>query len=216
MPEFVHVIAVDSNQNAVLESVKTIGYPIHRAYIVYRKKEASKIAENLEDILKSLVETKILNFEDKNVFEITWGLLRLMREEMEKGNEVLLNMSDADKNLAVAFLLSAQVSRARVYMMLDSKAEFVQTPPAKTYNQERIRILKILSEEGGVVESINRLIELLEGRTEDQKKYMAQRAKITYHLNELAEDNLVVTQRKGKNLKVMLTELGKAYVIMFG
>lgn len=216
MPEFVHMIAVDSNQNVVLESIKTIGYPIHRAYLVYRKKEALKIAKDLEDILKSLVDTKILNFEDKNVFEIMWDLLKFVREEMEKKNEVFLNISDADKSLAIAFLLSAQVSRAKVYMMFDSKADFVQTPPAKTYNQERIRILKLLAEEGGVVDSINRLIELLEGRTEDQKRYMAQRAKITYHLNELAEDNLIVTQRKGKNLKVMLTELGKAYAIMFG
>lgn len=216
MSEFTHIIAVDSNLNATIESIKTIGYPIHRAYLVFRKKEASEIAKNLEEILRSLVETKVFNFEDKNVFEITWALLKLIREEMEKGNEVLLNISDADKNLSIAFLISAQVSRAKVYMMFDSRAGFIQTPPAKNYNQDRIRILKVLSEEGGVVESINRLIELLEGKTEDQKKYMAQRAKITYHLNELAEDNLVTTQRKGKNLKVMLTELGKAYVIMFG
>ncbi len=216
MSEFVHVIAVDSNQNAILESIKTIGYPIHRAYLVYRRREASKIVEDLEGILKSLVETKTLKLEGRNVFEITWDLLRLIREEMEKGNTVFLNISDADKNLAVAFLLSAQISKVKVYMMLDSKAGFIQTPPSKSYNQERIKILKILFEDGGSVESINRLIELLEGRTEDQKKYMAQRAKITYHLNELAEDNLVVTQKKGKNLRVSLTELGKAYVIMFG
>ncbi|MFN3384093.1 MAG: DUF6293 family protein [Archaeoglobaceae archaeon] len=216
MSEFVHVIAVDSNQSAILESIKTIGYPIHRAYLVYRRREALKIVEDLQGILKSLIETKTLNLEDRNVFEITWDLLRLIREETEKKNTVFLNISDADKNLAVAFLLSAQISKVRIYMMLDSKAGFIQTPPAKSYNQERIRILKILFDDGGSVESINRLIELLEGRTEDQKKYMAQRAKITYHLNELAEDNLVMTQRKGKNLRVSLTELGKAYVILFG
>lgn len=216
MSEFVHLIAVDSNQNAILDSIKTIGYPIHRAYLVYRKKESSKIAETLKETLKSLVETKTLSFEEKNVYEATWDLLKLIKSEIDRKNVVLLNISDADKNLAVTFLLSAQISGVRVYMMLDSKAVFIQSPPVKTYNQERIKILKALLEEGGTVESINRLIELVEGKTEDQKRYMAQRAKITYHLNELAEGNLVVTQREGKNLKVILTELGKAYVIMFG
>lgn len=216
MSEFVHVIAVDSNQSAVLESVKTIGYPIHCAYLIYRKKEASKIAQSLVETLKSLVETKTLSFEEKNIYEITWELLGLIRKEVEKENIVFLNMSDADKILAIAFMLSAQISGVRVYMMFGSRADFVQNPPVKTYNQERIKILKVLFDDGGVVDSINRLIELVEGKTEDQKKYMAQRAKITYHLNELAEDNLVVTQRKGKNLKVILTELGKAYVVMFG
>ncbi len=39
---------------------------------------------------------------------------------------------------------------------------------------------------------------------------------MSYHLNGLEEDGLVVTERKGKNLSIFLTELGKAFVAMFG
>jgi len=89
-------------------------------------------------------------------------------------------------------------------------------PPTKIFNEERIKILKVLLSEGGVVESINRLIELVDGKIEDQKKRLAQRARVSYYINELEENGLLKTERKGKNLKVELTELGKAYVIIFG
>ncbi|MDK2795852.1 MAG: hypothetical protein PWQ22_1161 [Archaeoglobaceae archaeon] len=216
MGEVVHVVAVTSESSRVLDSIKSIGYPIHKAYIVYREKDSLSAVEEVNRALSSLVDSKILNFEGKKVYQVVWELLGVVRQEIEKGNSVLFNISDADRSLCMALMISAQISNSKLYLGSENGATFLQTPPLKKVNGDRIKILKVLVNEGGLVDSINRLIELVDGKIEEQKKYMAQRARMSYHLNELEEDGLVVTERKGKNLKISVTDLGKAYVVMFG
>jgi DNA-binding transcriptional ArsR family regulator len=196
--------------------MKSIGYPIHRAYIVYRKKDSLSAVESVNRALSSLVDSKILNFEGKNIYQTVWELLEVVRQEVEKGNSILFNVTDADRTLCMAFVIAAQISNSKIYLSSDNGAKFLQTPPLKKFNGDRIKILKVLVGEGGSVDSINRLIELVDGKIEEQKKYMAQRARMSYHLNELEADGLVVTERKGKHLKIAVTDLGKAYVVMFG
>ncbi|NHW23555.1 MAG: hypothetical protein HA489_04800 [Archaeoglobales archaeon] len=216
MGEVVHVVAITSESSSVLESMKSIGYPIHRAYIVYRKKDSLSAVESVNRALSSLVDSKILNFEGKNIYQTVWELLEVVRQEVEKGNSILFNVTDADRTLCMAFVIAAQISNSKIYLSSDNGAKFLQTPPLKKFNGDRIKILKVLVGEGGSVDSINRLIELVDGKIEEQKKYMAQRARMSYHLNELEADGLVVTERKGKHLKIAVTDLGKAYVVMFG
>ncbi|MEG9195153.1 MAG: DUF6293 family protein [Candidatus Methanoglobus sp.] len=216
MGEVVHVVAITSESSSVLESMKSIGYPIHRAYIVYRKKDSLSAVESVNLALSSLVDSKILNFEGKNIYQTVWELLEVVRQEVEKGNSILFNVTDADRTLCMAFVIAAQISNSKIYLSSDNGAKFLQTPPLKKFNGDRIKILKVLVGEGGSVDSINRLIELVDGKIEEQKKYMAQRARMSYHLNELEADGLVVTERKGKHLKIAVTDLGKAYVVMFG
>jgi DNA-binding transcriptional ArsR family regulator len=216
MGEVVHVVAITSESSSVLESMKLIGYPIHRAYIVYRKKDSLSAVESVNRALSSLVDSKILNFEGKNIYQTVWELLEVVRQEVEKGNSILFNVTDADRTLCMAFVIAAQISNSKIYLSSDNGAKFLQTPPLKKFNGDRIKILKVLVGEGGSVDSINRLIELVDGKIEEQKKYMAQRARMSYHLNELEADGLVVTERKGKHLKIAVTDLGKAYVVMFG
>jgi DNA-binding transcriptional ArsR family regulator len=216
MGEVVHVVAITSESSSVLESMKSIRYPIHRAYIVYRKKDSLSAVESVNRALSSLVDSKILNFEGKNIYQTVWELLEVVRQEVEKGNSILFNVTDADRTLCMAFVIAAQISNSKIYLSSDNGAKFLQTPPLKKFNGDRIKILKVLVGEGGSVDSINRLIELVDGKIEEQKKYMAQRARMSYHLNELEADGLVVTERKGKHLKIAVTDLGKAYVVMFG
>ncbi len=216
MGEVVHVVAIASDGSSVLESIKSIGYPIHKAYIVYRNKESVGAVETVNRALSSLVESKILDFGGKKVYQIVWELLEVVRKEIEKGNTILFNVTDADRYLCMALLIAAQVSNSKIYLSSENGASFLQTPPLKKFNGDRIKILKVLVNEGGYVDSINRLIELVDGKIEEQKRYMAQRARMSYHLNELEEDGLVLTERKGKHLKIAVTDLGKAYVVMFG
>jgi DNA-binding transcriptional ArsR family regulator len=216
MAELVHVVAITSESSYVLESIKSIGYPINKAYIVYRKRESLNAAESVNRALSSLVESKILDFKGKRVYQMVWELLEIVREEIEKGNSVLFNVTDADRSLCMALVIAAQISNSKIYLGSENGTRFLQTPPLKKFSGDRIKILKVLVNEGGYVDSINRLIELVDGKIEEQKRYMAQRARMSYHLNELEEDGLVLTERKGKHLKISVTDLGKAYVVMFG
>ena len=58
------------------------------------------------------------------------------------------------------------------------------------------------------------MIELTEGKIEEHRKYMAQRARMSYHLKGLEEDGLIEMKREGKNVRIRLTPLGRAFAIM--
>ncbi len=216
MASVVHVITVESNPAEIVDSVKMSGYPIHKAYLVYSSDEAEKAVEEVKNTLSSLVDVETVKIEDERVYSAVETILKTVRKEVDAGNTVLVNITDASKLLCLACFITAQISDSKVYMKLGKEVTEIQTPPMKKVNEDKLEILRALDKEGGSVDSINKLIELVEGKLEEQKKYMAQRARMSYHLNGLEEDGLVVTVRKGKNLRIYLTELGKAFVAMFG
>ncbi len=214
--QVVHIIPADRSAEVILESVKASGHPIHRAYVVYEKDESKKVAEEVKNVLSSLVDVETREIAEKGVYPAVWEILRIARKEKDAGNEVLINVSDASRRMSLAGMIAAQISGSKIYIFSDGGVSEILKPPIRVVNEDKLEILRVLDREGGQVESINRLIELVEGKIEEHKKYMAQRARMSYHLNGLEEDGLVVTERRGKNLRITLTELGKAYVIMFG
>jgi hypothetical protein len=75
--------------------------------------------------------------------------------------------------------------------------------------------LKTIDKNGGEVESIDQLIELMYGTIDDEKIYLAWRAKLSYHLKSLEKLNLVKTFKNGRYLHIQLTPWGKAYLISY-
>ena len=216
MASVVHVITVESKPNEIVDSVKMSGYPIHKAYLVFDKDEAKGAVDEVKATLSSLVDVDLVRLAEGGVYDAVEEILKTVRKEVDGGNTVLFNITDSDKLMCLACFISAQISASEIYMKSGSEIAKIDTPPIKQVNEDKLEILRALDKEGGSVDSINRLIELVEGKLEEQKKYMAQRARMSYHLNGLEEDGLVVTERKGKNLSIYLTELGKAFVAMFG
>lgn len=216
MISFVHVISVESNTAEIVDSVKMSGHPIHKAYLIFDSEESKKYVDEVKGTLSSLVEVEVLELKSDGVYEAVVDILRTVRKEVDAGNTVLFNITDSDKLTCLACFISAQISESKIYTKKGDSVIEIPTPPIKKVNEDKLEILRALEREGGSVDSINKLIELVEGKLEEQKKYMAQRARMSYHLNGLEEDGLVVTERKGKNLSIFLTELGKAFVAMFG
>lgn len=216
MASVVHVITVESNPAEIVNSVKMSNHPIHKAYLVFDKDDAKSAVEEVKDTLSSLVDVSVIKLKEEQVYDAVEEILKTIRKEVDSGNTVFFNITDSDRLMCLACFISGQISDSKIYMKVGDNITEIQAPPMKKVNEDKLEILMALHKEGGSVESINKLIELVEGKLEEQKKYMAQRARMSYHLNGLEEDGLVITERKGKNLKIYLTELGKAFVAMFG
>ncbi len=222
MNKVVHVLPVGSNKEVLLESTKLSGKPIQKVYLVLGKDDKEEIYKNAEDIEKTLsvlVEVKRILVDKTEIYATALDILRVIKEELKDGNEVLINASDTTRELCIACYIAAQLSGSKLYMAVTSNGKIdkvidILIPPLKKISDDKLTIIKTIDEQGGEVESINKLIELLEGKTEDQKKYMAQRARMSYHLKGLEDDGLVVMKREGKNVRIKLTELGKAYALM--
>ncbi len=222
MNKVVHVLPVGLNKDVLLESTKLSGKPIQKVYLVLGKDDKEDVYKNAEEIEKTLsvlVEVNKILVNKNEIYATALDILKVIKEELKNGNEVLINASDTTRELCIACYIAAQLSGSKLYMAITSNGKIervidVLIPPLKKISDDKLTIIKTIDEQGGEVESINKLIELLEGKTEDQKKYMAQRARMSYHLKGLEEDGLVEMKREGKNVRIKLTELGKAYALM--
>ncbi len=232
MGKVIHVIPIGFNKERVIESIKVCGYPIHKAYLVLSRDQPLEIkrkiletAEEVEKTLKALIDIERIYINELDIYGSAIELLKVIKKEIKEGNDVLINASDAPRTVCIACYITAQISNSKMYIAIPKyedgkevgieKIVEIPIPPLKRIGEDKIMIIKTIEKSGGEVESINKLIELLEGRLEDQKRYMAQRARMSYHLKGLEEDGIVVMKREGKNVKIALTELGKAYAMMF-
>jgi len=232
MSKVVHIMPVGPEKDILLESIKKSGHPIQKVYLVLGKdknlsgeKEAYKAATEIEKTLNVLIEVEKIYVDKLDIYSAVLEMLKVIKKEISEGNDVLINSTGSTKTMCIACYVASQLSGSKLYMVIPKfkgdkvvgidRVVEILIPPLKRIGEDKIVIIKTIDEEGGEVESINKLIELLEGKTEDQKTYMAQRARMSYHLKGLEEDGLVVMQREGKNVKIKLTELGRAYALMY-
>ncbi len=231
MTKVVHIMPVGLNKDRLLESIRRSGYPIQKVYLVLGKdkslsgeEDIHKAADEVEKTLNVLVEVEKVYVDKLDVYAAALGMLEVIKRELDENNEILINASDSPRTLCIACYIAAQLSGGKLYIAMPryrggeeagiEKIVEIPIPPLKRISDDKIVIVKTIQEQGGEVGSINRLIELLEGKTEDQKRYMAQRARMSYHLKGLEQDGLVEMNREGKNVKIRLTDLGKAYALM--
>lgn len=231
MSKVVHIIPIGVNVERLLDSIKESGYPIQKVYLVLGKdkelsgeKEIYANADEIEKTLKVLIEVERVYIDKLDVYSSALEILKVIKKELSEGNDVLINATDAPRTTVISCYIAAQLSESRLYIALPryengkevgiDRIVEIPIPPLKKISNDKVDIIKLIRDNGGEVESINKLIDLLEGRTGDQKKYMAQRARMSYHLKGLEEDGLIQMRREGKNVKIMLTDLGKAYALM--
>ncbi|MBE8539886.1 DUF6293 family protein [Geoglobus acetivorans] len=226
MAKAVHVIAVGRNKERIMESLKLSGYPIQKAYLIIPDGEGyMEVAEDLEKMLSVLVEIEKIRVSETDVYDSAIKILDQIKPEIAEGNNLLINATDSPRTLMISLYLVAQLTGGRLYVGMpkyekDKEAGIekiveIPVPPLKRIGQDKITILKAIYENGKEVDSINTLIKLVDGKLEKDKAYMAQRAKMSYHLKGLEKDGYIETKREGKNVKILLTPLGEAICTIF-
>lgn len=223
MKKLIHIVTLGFEKDVVLESIKRCGYPIHKAILVIAKSitenQVFKNAEEVEKKLSVLIDVEKVYIDEEEVFSSAINILGIAKREIEDGNEVLINLSDSPSGLCAAGFIAAQILDCTLYKAKTNGSgalkpiEEIPRLPLKTINKDKIGLIKTIKENRGTVESIDKIIDLFEGRAADNKRYMAQRARMNYHLKSLESDGFLKMKRTGKNVMVTLTELGEAYAL---
>lgn len=209
----VHIIPAGSNKENLLESLKQSDYPVQRIYLVIQRGDEERVAEELEQTLKVLIDVEKV-YVDSDFYGAVYEILNVVRREKDVGNRVFINVAGCSRLLALACYISAQLSESMLYTTQNGTVTEISFPPLKKINDDKLRILKALQENNGEIMSVKALIDVVEGLIDESRGHMAQRAKMRYHLDGLESDGLIETFRVGKETKIVLTELGWAYSII--
>jgi|Deesub1362A_J573_1020465.scaffolds.fasta_scaffold01978_14 DNA-binding transcriptional ArsR family regulator len=211
MPKTVHILTLGSKER-VLKSLRKSSHPVNKVYLVLESKKANSTADQIEKELKTLIEVEKIQVDSSDVYSAVLSLANAVREELNEGNEVVLNLTGNSVKLAIVYFIVAQLSGSKLYIS-DSE---IPVPKLRKIGNEKLEVLWKLRDEGGEVFSVSKLIDLLEGISDNEQEYMAQRAKIGYRIKNLEELGLVETQKIGRNVNIRLTKLGEAYVCLAG
>jgi CRISPR-associated protein Csa3 len=229
--ETVHIIPVGFSKEKLIDSLRR--YPFQKVYLLIGKNEslegegeARKTAREMKRDLQGVAEVKVLQVDKEDVFEAVKELIRIVKDEKARGNEVMINVSGSMRTLGIACYLAASLTGAKIYAGISKYGMGKEKPvgvekvieiplfPAMKLSKEKEDVLRVLYKNGGEVGSLEDIIaELKSWLKPGTKEYRAERSRVSYLVNGLKEDGLVEAEKSGKVLRVRLSKLGEIYAM---
>lgn len=206
-------------------------------FAIHHQKEV-KALQKVEDYLRSLVpladipETKETNEED--FFETFTLLLKIMLEEKELGNDVIVNVAGGSRILTCCAIFACSIANCKAYYLVAAEyrpsdedllvkgtvGEPIEIPllPIRPPKRAGAQILLYLLNQGGKVDKkLHFIVKEIGLKDLGLKSVQSGVVTISKSLKNLEEDSFVnIVRTTSRYLKIELTETGKlmAYVVM--
>ncbi len=167
----VHIATIGPDKYTIIDSLKKSGYPVQKVYLVSCDKISQKNPfediEDIENALRAVAETDIIDVSHMEVDDMVDELLKTVDKELEKGNKVFLNSTDASEVLHLALYTTARITKCKLYAGVSKGGrvyEVMEIPliPYNSIERDKLRIIKIIHNEGDELESMDKLIHLFE------------------------------------------------------
>jgi CRISPR-associated protein Csa3 len=179
-------------------------------------------AEAVEALFKGIMEIERLYVDKEDILAAAQTILGKIREEIEKGAEVWINVSGSLRQMAIACYMAALVSRTSVYSVLpeyDSEFQEVgvkaiyEVPffPIKEVAEPMMKLLRMVKAKEGI-ESVDQLAVEMFGAQKGEA-YNRARAKVSYYVKELEAEGFIQRKREGQRVRIELTPLGGIYAL---
>ncbi|AKB33088.1 hypothetical protein MSSIH_2398 [Methanosarcina siciliae HI350] len=220
--ETVHIVPIGFQSDKLIASIRQ--YPVHRIILITvegdeKIEKVQKISNDIKDAFRGgIIEEKTVVRE--NIFQATIEILETIKNQIENGREVKINISGGLRNIGISSYIASLVSKVSIYTDIPESGNDesyvlkgvleIPTFPIKEISQEQLYILQKL-EEG--VDSLDTLISRLKpDLKKDDPKYNNERSRLSHHIKKLKESNFVETEKKEKNLIVNRSVLGEIYL----
>jgi len=179
-------------------------------------------AEALEALFKGIMEIERIYVDKEDILSATQTILGKIREEVEGGAEVRINVSGSLRQMAIASYIAALVSRTPVYSVLPEYGpEFQEVGvktiyevpffPIKEVAEPMVKLMKLVRAKAGI-DSVDQLAEEMYGASKGEE-YNRARARVSYYVKELEEEGFIHKKREGQRVRIELTPLGQIYVL---
>ena len=227
MAKVTQIVLVGHTKVRLVEGIRRV--PAEKVILVVGDKpklegeaKVVEIAEAIEALFKDLMVIERIEVDKEDIFAAARVILQKVREEVESGAEVRINISGSLRQMAIACYIVTMVSRTPVFSVLpEYDADFqeigvkevYEVPyfPIKQVSAAELEILQVVNRKG-MVESIEQLMAETYGAVAEGE-YNRVRAKVSYYVKELEEEGFIQKQRVGQKVSLELTPLGRIYVV---
>ncbi|MHA1267507.1 MAG: HFX_2341 family transcriptional regulator domain-containing protein [Candidatus Helarchaeota archaeon] len=218
-------VFVGHHKEKLLASIKALQeYPSKKLILIVGEPvtsgefKARRIARELKKEFQLIWDVEERRIDKKNVFNATKQLIDLILQEQNAGSNVIINATGSLRIFSIAAYIASCCTKSRMitsipmYDELDNEVgieEIIELPliPIEYPTEEQKKILLGIKNEKILLKD---LITHLNSTIINQKeKLQKERSRISHHLSNLEEMNLIKRNKVGKNIRISLTFLGK-------
>ncbi len=221
-----HIVFVGHHKDRLIESISALReIPFSKLFLIIGEDDnlpgeqiVRKVANDILTELNKLWDIEIKRIDKKSVLRASNQLLKIIQEEKLKGNDVLLNASGSLRTLSVGAYIAACMTRSRMITSIPryddtgeeiGVEEIIEIPviPVDYPGEEQRHIITLI---GDGVESLDSIIFMITPDIQkDSKQFRSERSRLSHHLSKLEEAGFIKKEKRGRNISIKLTELGK-------
>ncbi len=221
-----HFVFVGHHKERLIESIRALRELPTDKIILFvgedglpGEKKVRKLAEELKKELEVVWDVEIKKVDKKNAIRAALQLIEEINRERKDKRDVVINASGSLRTLAIAGYIAACVTNSRIFTSIPKYneneeeigiEEIVELPilPIDFPRREQMEILETV--DGGVSSLDELVIKLNPSIDKRSKEFQSERSRLSHHLSKLEKAGFVRREKHGRNVKIMLTELGKA------
>ncbi len=219
------IVFVGHHKERLVESIRALReLPTTKVILAIGEEElpgeskVRKIAEEIRKEIETVWDVEIRRINKRNVIKAASQLIEIIRNEKQQGREVVINASGSLRTLAIAGYIAACVTSSRIFTSIPRYnekeeevgiEEIIEVPtlPVDFPGEEQ---MEIISSIGDGVESLDELIlRLNPGISKGSSEFRRERSRLSHHLAKLEDAGLVRKEKRGRNVRIVLTPLGR-------
>lgn len=219
------IVFVGHSKDRLIESIRRLrSSPIEKIILVVGEQESTGekrsrvIAEELKRDLQTFFDVTITQIDKKDIMRAARQITDLIRAEQQNKRNVVINISGSLRTFSIAAYISGCITRSKMITAIpkydkdDNEVgieDIIALPllPLNIIKDEQHRILAAIGE--GVASLDDLVIRLTPDIKKNSDAFPKERSRLSHHLKNFEEMELIEKEKKGKNVGVWLTELGE-------
>ena len=164
-----------------------------------KKEEMKKILDSIKDMFKGIIEIETMKISSYDIPKIMEEVTEKIKGEYNKGNEVLIHITEGRKITSLALLFAGYMNKDKIkgaYYITEEDSQLLSLPLLNFgVGESKRSLLKEISKGNGDVKKI-------------EKKLQIRQSAVYQHVQDLKQEGYL---EKDKELK--LTDLGRMIIL---
>ena len=165
-----------------------------------KKEEMKKTLDSIKDMFRGIIEIEAIKISSYDLPKIMEEATKKIKEEYDKGNEILIHITEGRKITSLALLFAGYINRDKIkgaYYITEENSQLLSLPLLSLgVGESKKKILEQIFKKNGEIKKI-------------ESKLRIKQSAVYQHVQELKNEGYL--EKESKKLK--LTDLGRMMIL---